>query len=266
VNLHFAVGLFPVERCLRLSLKRRIDVATVCDLGLEMPDDFPAGPYNSVLATVRRWHRPDAPTATYPDFYSAWSAMAYRFKALAEHDEAFASSCARWGPGPAQPERYRQERELFNFFANGLAALENLGYGLFAAASMCDPVNFPLASPQERKSVTLERATQRLMERFGEEGLAAALRRALDSREYQLLEGMRNHPSHRGTLRRSFSLSTADGVGSAALTGVPRRARGGALTDEDVPLDRETTARMRRWLAGALGELLREAERWARAV
>lgn len=52
-----------------------------------------------------------------------------------------------YGGAPPEPERYRQERDLFGFFVSGLSAIESTNYGLFAIASMLDPNRFRIAEP-----------------------------------------------------------------------------------------------------------------------
>src|SRR4051812_46965066 len=92
-------------------------------VGLEMPDDFPVDAYNAVHARVspKREPRP----AAWPEWASAWNAVAYRFQSCVEHAAAFTKSIRQHGDAPAPPTRYIQERELFNFFTNGLAAIES---------------------------------------------------------------------------------------------------------------------------------------------
>src|SRR5437763_13200806 len=111
-------------------------------VGLEMPQDFPTDPYNAVHDSINSWpNRPDVPWLEYA---LAWNAVAYRFQALADHCDTFTASVNRAGGAPSMSERYVQERELFNFFSNGLAAIESFFYGLYAIASMLDPAKFPM--------------------------------------------------------------------------------------------------------------------------
>src|SRR5690348_3104959 len=96
--------------------------------GIAMPDDFPSAQY---VAVHERFHASRVPDRQIPTlglgaveerrrwFGGAWTAVAWRFRACADHDEAFTRSVARHGNVPAMEERYLQERELFNFFMNG---------------------------------------------------------------------------------------------------------------------------------------------------
>src|SRR6476661_8824523 len=99
-------------------------------VGLAMPDDFPFGPYEAVNARVSSHQVVQA--AAYTEFAGAWRAIPYRFYAVADHGDAFTQSIAHHGATVPAPQRYLQERELFNFFVNGLAAIESFCYGLFA--------------------------------------------------------------------------------------------------------------------------------------
>src|SRR3989442_15988282 len=105
-----------------------------------MPADFPVEPYQALHARITQ--KMSFQTDTGKQFAGAWNAVAYRFIATAEDDEAFSQSVRAYGGAPSPKQRYEQERCLFGFFTAGLATLESFCYGLFAVASIVDPTNF----------------------------------------------------------------------------------------------------------------------------
>src|SRR2546428_9732197 len=122
-------------------------------VGLSVPQDFPAGPYEGIHAVVsKRLLFKDSPGSEYA---GAWNAVAYRYLACAESDEAFTKSIVK-SASPPPPERYDQERELFSFFLNGLSSIESMCYAFFALASTLRPQEFPFASAQDWRMVTPE--------------------------------------------------------------------------------------------------------------
>jgi hypothetical protein len=111
--------------------------------GLRMPDDFEYEAYEAVYRRIAPLN--ESYSLRWPEWSGAWAGVAYRFCACAEYSEAFTRSIRRHGAAPTESvERYRQERDLFGFFVNGLAAVENTCYALFAIASMLNPASFPL--------------------------------------------------------------------------------------------------------------------------
>jgi len=107
-----------------------------------MPPDFAAAPYRAIHARI---------TATIPTTHLAWShyaagwtALAYRFRACAEHDTALTQSIRWAGAVPPPNERYVQERERFGFFVTGVSAIESLCYSLFAIGALLNLQEFSI--------------------------------------------------------------------------------------------------------------------------
>jgi hypothetical protein len=115
---------------------------TVATTGLVMPTDFPTEMYAAI-------HQKLQPLATskskiYAEFGGAWNVISYRYRALADYDEAFSSSIKVHGTAPIAPERYEQERDLFGFFSSGFSVFEALFYGAFAIGAFLDEQPFRL--------------------------------------------------------------------------------------------------------------------------
>jgi len=69
----------------------------------------------------------------------------WRFWASADHDEAFQRVVV------SGSQRQAEERELFNFFVNGLASIECACYALYTAASTFDNDAFPVGPKDLQK-------------------------------------------------------------------------------------------------------------------
>lgn len=126
-------------------------------VGIEMPADFPVKPYEAIYNRLAS--KQDTYFDSWYEFIRAWDAVAYRFRSCAEHDEAFAESIRRAGKGPPPPERYIQDRELFCFFVSGLATVECPCYGLFAIGSILDAQSFPFVTPDDKRNVSPDKAS-----------------------------------------------------------------------------------------------------------
>ncbi len=220
----------------------------VSTIGTEMPQDFPAKPYENILK--RLVGESDRHPSFWSEFASAWSAVAYRFRSCAEHDEAFAESIRRAGNSPPPPERYAQERELFSFFATGMSAIESLCYGLFAIGSMLDARAFPLVTTEDKRNVYPEKTANKFGTTFPCEIITSILKRLTESQDYQAWKTIRNILSHRSTPgRRFFRGGDHDGI---AVWG-------------EILIDENTTVSRRRWLANILSDLLEAADAFTAA-
>ncbi len=106
-----------------------------------MPHDFPQVQYDAGHRHCQPKMNPEPPLGEKWDEYSfAWNAVADRFRAVAEHDEAFVAALSRDSP----EDRSVQDRESFGFFVSGLSTLAAFSYGLPFLASLVVPKHFPL--------------------------------------------------------------------------------------------------------------------------
>jgi hypothetical protein len=214
-----------------------------------MPADFADEPYDRIYQRVAEAlgnQQPQPPS--WPEYSGAWQGLSYRFRSCAEHDEAFTDSVSRFGDTPDWPERYKQERDLFGFFVNGLSAIECACYGLFAVGSWLNPGQFPFTTDADKRRVCPERTLEQFAIAFPDANLTRALRQITGSREYQNWKKGRNILSHRSQPGRIIFGST---VG-------PTRSAEWVL--QNIPMDNTATATRRRWLADSLRFPLTEAD------
>lgn len=222
-------------------------MAVVSTVGLEAPQDFPTSAYESVHRRVCA-HVKDGSSAWF-EYAGAWNGVIYRFLSLAEHDLSFTDSFRRFGDSPSPPERYRQERELFGFFLNGLACVESFAYGLFAIGSLVDPGAFPINKPDDLRSINLNRTQVNFTAVFPEERITATLGQLRGSSELHAWKDIRNILAHRSAPGRSIYTS-----------GEPAVWRAGPV------LDLSTTGSRRAWLAQVLSALLGDADAFVQKV
>lgn len=217
--------------------------------GLDMPPDFPVEPFEAIVETTRA-HRESA-LGAWGEFASGWNALCWRYRAAAEHDNAFTRSVQEYGPGPEPEARYRQEENLFTFFVSGLSALEAFAYGTWAMVWASGDAAFALSTEDERKGVTLPAFRRQLKRHYSATPLEGAVGKLVDPENagYAEWTRLRNTLAHRGSPGRHHQTS--------GPTGWARRQIDGETTE--IHIDDQTTAQRRAWLSTILGELLEAA-------
>jgi len=171
----------------------------------------------------------------------------YRFIACSEHDESYTASVKRAGNSPGQPERYIQDRELFDFFVCGLSSLECFCYGLYAFASDIDRQTLPFSSDQHKRNATIRNTVKAFIKSFPQEPLTKALSQFEQENDFRDWERIRNVLAHRVTPGRDMY----------ELAGIPQQSW--VEWSDGVTIDEHTTKTRRQWLAQILTELLTEA-------
>jgi hypothetical protein len=223
----------------------------VSTVHLEMPDDFEYAAYEAVHLRIGPLHESHQPQWT--EYATAWSAIANRFQACADYDEAFTQSIRTHGDAPQQPERYFQECDLFGFFVTGLSTIENTCYGLYAIASMLDDVYFPIRKAGNKKAIYPESTADRFRTTFPNEDISRSLNRMVNSQEYEDWKEVRNILAHRGSPGRQIHRT----VGSD-------ESHGDTLWFNGIPLTASTTPSRRVWLAATIRTLFRQADSFTR--
>jgi hypothetical protein len=204
-----------------------------------MPPEFPATTYDAIHAAVTQ----RGPMSN--DYAGAWNAVPYRYLAMIEHSDAFAASIKQHGPAPVSEERYRQERDLFGFFTNGLSTLESAFYGTFAIGHCLDAAAFPLHEPRD---ITPTFTRDRYSKTFPGDALVTTFDAVLNSAVYKELRDLRNVLAHRTASHRHIFLQA----------GIPKTVR----TDEwevqgkRIPLESNLTTTRQAGVAGLLATLL----------
>jgi len=214
-------------------------------IGIVMPDDFPTALYESIHSRLTPI-TVSAPEATYDQYKGAWNALSYRFLSCEEHNKAFIKSIKRAGNSPPSSERYIQEKELFNFFVNGLSVIESLFYGLFAIASMIDSANFPIKTKKDMRAITPEETARKFEKLFPMESISDVLKKVNGSKKFIEWKTIRNILAHRSSPRRSF------------YAGGPEN--GQAQWIHNISIDKDTTALRYKWLIKTITDIMREAD------
>jgi hypothetical protein len=223
-------------------------------LGLTVPPDFPVQPYQQVLSHLAP--RLAVPSAAHTEFLAAWNAIVYRFRAVADHDHAFRKHLQRYGAMPSDPlNRYVQERELFNFYVNGLSALESLSYAVFFLGALALPSDFPVSSDKDRRAIKPLATVRKFRRHFPTEVLTEILVRvfAVPDPTYEEWTETRNILAHRTQPPRLHYVGgendgkTVWQVGSSPVA------------------DSMLTSVRRTWLSQTLDDLLRAIESFVTA-
>jgi hypothetical protein len=225
-------------------------------VGVVIPDDFPQEPYDATHARVTGGSR--AAEAMF-HYGGAWNAVAYRFVACARSDEKFTGSVWLTGTARGHAERFDQEDALFNFFVQGLAAIESFFYGLYWLGSMTDTATFPILSGNGLRDIKLEETIRKYIQKLGDGPLVSSFGR-LRSRDasgnwkntdvYEEWKVVRNILAHRAAYGRVVNASSVGPVDDVWKV-------------ENIPLNDRLTGTRRRWLASTLGELMQGAHDFA---
>ncbi len=186
----------------RMTTKPATMHAPLSTTGLIMPPDFPSVEHNAIHQKVL----PRAQTSkdVYEQFGGAWSAQAYRFFAMTEYQGAFCDSLAKAGASPPPLERYRQERDLFGFFSNGVSVLEATFYGLFSLGAFLSPDDFPIATENDRKVIGPRKTKSAIAKAFSEDPINQAIDAAMKDPAYVDWHEIRNTLTHRAAPARAF--------------------------------------------------------------
>jgi hypothetical protein len=207
----------------------------------EVPDDFPVQPYIDLHRRVAST-QPDSNERS--EFFAAWTAVAYRYKACADHDANYSESIRGTGNTPGFPDQYIQDQELFNFFVTGLSTIESLYYGCYALGYMLAPRSFPFSTERDKSGVRPD-STSRAFRRASSGQIAIILQSILDSPEYKEWKNVRNILTHRTSPGRLISLG-------GSVTPVEWKTIG-------MQFDGMTAVSRRKWLAGSVESLVTAA-------
>ena len=219
--------------------------------GEKLPEDFPSTAYGAVRACMQ--NRRPANEDLWDQYGGAWNAVAYRYLACAESDEAFTQSIKRkQGDAPPAPYRYKQERDLFLFFVAGLSSFEAFCYGIHAIAAFIIPKSFPLDTDSDRRAVTPERTRDRLQATFPREQLTSTLNSVLATHEMRKWKEIRNVLIHRTHPGREIRVG-----------GPPTNPSSSSRWKVGIDINVNTTSERRLWLSDTLGQLLGDAAKFA---
>ena len=172
---------------------------------LIMPPDFPVVPFKKIQVGLRK--KVDTTGVVYQEYSGAWNAVSYRFLAATQYSDDFTDSITKYGSSVNREERYRQEKNLFGFFTNGLSTLEAAFYGLFATGAFLNPSTFPMMTAKEHKYVSPERTHKAYSKAFPGEPILALFDQTFSDDGYVQLKDIRNVLAHRTAPGRTFYVS-----------------------------------------------------------
>lgn len=167
---------------------------TSARFGFDVPSDFPIRLLEDAHATISDPDDARREKRAWREWAGACNGVLYRFMACGEHSDHLVTSLTN-SASPPLPERYEQEKLLFNFFAEGLSSLECLYYGVYFVGALVDPVG--IDPERDPRDVVPRFVTERFEKVFPTELVTPRLRQVLDSPEQAEWRGVRNVLTHR---------------------------------------------------------------------
>jgi hypothetical protein len=213
--------------------------------GLEMPTGFNTEIYRLIQEMIQPLFESNQQVRI--EFVGAWNAIQYRFLSCYESSTIFTESMKLYGDAPVQQQRYIQEKELFNFFANGLSVLESFYYASFAVGNLIDPKTFPMESEGDLKNINPNNSANKFIEVFSTSKLAIYSKQVIDSEEFKHWRNVRNSLMHRVAPPRLIYAGTSN------RTYPPAK-----WVQLEVELDESTTKDRIIWLVNTINSLMSE--------
>jgi len=159
-----------------------------------MPSDFPRLEYEAVHQRVSSARGGDV---NYHHYAGAWNAVSYRFRGAVDSGDSFIESLRTHGTAPQPPERYRQERLIFEFFSSGFSVFEALFFALYAIGLFLGRSEFALATPRDQQLVTPARTRDAYQKAFGNDPIIPVIANAFSDPGFQSFREIRNVLTHR---------------------------------------------------------------------
>jgi len=224
--------------------------------GVPVPDDFDFDSARQDAVAGLMGPLASSHKSHYGNFAAAWNAVGYRFLSMAEHDAEYRRTFA--GGLKTHEALFQLDRDLFDFFTNGLAVIECLCFGVYIVGSIVDPAGFPVTPDKVLKDVYPNFVRDKLQKYFPGDRLTRVVTDTVDSDTYREWRDIRNRIGHRISPPRAFHVSVG---------GPPQPTRiewvvPGVCTLE---LTEDTTSRRRAWLSGATAALIQATEDFCRS-
>lgn len=177
-------------------------------VGLDVPADFPAAPYESCHARIQQRH---GAHSVLPEFAGAWNAVAYRFQAMVDAGADFAKSIGAHGSHPPPKERYEQESLLSSFYGSGFATFESAFYALHALGAMTPGSPLSLVTAKDKQSVSPPRVQTAFAKAFAGDPCNDSINAVINDTDFKSFRETRNILTHRTAPGRTMFV----GIGSA---------------------------------------------------
>jgi hypothetical protein len=205
---------------------------------------FPKDKYEKIYIKVLQYK--DNFQLQYQQFSGGWRSLVYRYLACTKHSDDYIKIIKKDRISPSPFLRYEQERELFNFFTNGLSAIEELGYMLYMICSIKKPSDFKVIKKGLRKIKLKNKredcTVEKLKTFYPEENITQELEKLTNSEEYNNWVKVRNILMHRETPGRRIRMG---------------RKELSDLWIDGIEINDQTTACRLEWLGSNLFNLIK---------
>ena len=154
-----------------------------------------------------RQHRQD--TNVYPEMISGWHAVAYRLLSCTNNSKVFSRSIVEDGDAPPYPARYTQDQCLFDFFINGVSAIESFCYTLHCIAFLLDNERSLSMDDKTIRYITPVTVLKHFSKMFQQDQLTVSLKKAVNASTFKEWKRIRNILIHRGMPGRKIFRSVS---------------------------------------------------------
>jgi len=229
---------------------------TLTSVGFTVPSDFPSEAHERIHRLLVKYK--DTNPIQWRSFGLGWNGLAYRYRAMAEYDEQYASSIEAFGNSPPPEERYKQGKALFGFFVSAVSTIECFFYSTYWFGAILKPGKFP-ASSKALKLYPVDIAKKFEVD-FPGDSLSKQMIRCVHEPMYAEMKDVRDALSHRGMLPRQFYRG-GERNGMATMPTNPKD-----LSNQwqyNLSIDERTTAIRRQWLSGQLKGLTSAANNFS---
>lgn len=208
-----------------------------------LPPDFPRDKYEKIHTKVLQYK--DNFQLQYQQFSGGWRSLVYRYLACTKHSDDYIKIIKKDRISPSYFLRYEEERELFNFFTNGLSAIETLGYTLYMICSIDNSNDFKVTTKEDLKYIVLKDTVSKLKKFYSVENITKELEKLINYQEYIDWVEVRNVLMHRETPGRIIMASSRKAEKERS-----------DLWFKDIAIDTQTTVCRLNWLELYLFKLI----------
>jgi hypothetical protein len=246
---------------------------------LPIPHNFPVDNYEAIASLVTLKLN-DTNKDEFSFFIDSWKGFLHRFLACTEHDKNFREWVSAVAQNDSSYKRYAEDRELFNFFVNGLSAIECLCCALFAIGAIEEIAQtgqrtnlaFSIKTEKDLKHITPTITTERFQSQFVNVDITATLKNLFDDKsitedaaKYKEWKKIRDILAHRAQPGRLIAAASDPGeypdylifrkVTKEGVKDLPtiKFANSNLL---GIKLDPNTTASMHEWLTKIINNIL----------
>ena len=202
----------------------------------------------------------DSHTDAWRHYAAAWNGVSYRYRAAAEHSEAFASSVTKY-PSPSGDDRYIQDHNLFAFHSCAASCIECFYFGVLCIASIVDAKAFPVTTARDLRLYPTD-VQPKFAAAYPSEKLTHEMAACLSDPMYLAIKEQRDALSHRGSPGRTYF----QGGPQHGKTMIPANPKApSALWSYDLEVSADAISTRMQWLSATSSALLRGADEYCEA-